>query len=84
MHPYVLYNDQIVQSAEPFLRPDQLGLLSGWGVFTTFRIYDAVPFAFERHWRRLSRDAELLHVPLTLKPGQVRSRLLRLLEATGA
>jgi branched-chain amino acid aminotransferase len=84
MHPYVLYNDQIVQSAEPFLRPGQLGLLSGWGVFTTFRIYDAVPFAFERHWQRLSRDAELLHVPLTLKPGQVRSSLLRLIEANGA
>ena len=81
MHPYVLYNDQIVQSTEPFLRPGQFGLLSGWGVFTTLRIYDGVPFAFERHWQRLSRDAELLHVPLAMKPEQVRANLLRLVEA---
>ena len=84
MHPYVLYNDQIVRSTEPLLRPGQLGLLSGWGVFTTLRIYDGVPFAFERHWQRLSRDAGLLHIPLARKPGQVRAGLLRLIEANGA
>ncbi len=60
MHPYVLYNDQIVRAAEPFLRPGQLGLLSGWGVFTTLRICDGVPFAFERHWQQLSRANPLL------------------------
>ena len=84
MHPCVLYNDQIVRAAEPLLRPGQLGLLSGWGVFTTLRIYDGVPFAFERHWQRLSRDNELLHVPLARKPGQVQAGLLRLIEANGA
>ena len=84
MHPYVLYNDQIVRSTEPLLRAGQLGLLSGWGVFTTLRIYDGVPFAFERHWQRLSRDAELLHISLARKPGQVRDGLLRLIEANGA
>ena len=84
MHPYVLYNDQIVRSTEPLLRPGQLGLLSGWGVFTTLRIYDGVPFAFERHWQRLSRDAELLHVPLEQKPERVHASLLHLIEANGA
>ena len=84
MHPCVLYNDQIVHAAEPLLRPGQLGLLSGWGVFTTLRIYDGVPFAFERHWQPLSRDNELLHVPLARKPGQVQASLLRLIEANGA
>ena len=83
MHPYVLYNDQIVRAADPLLRPGQLGLLSGWGVFTTLRIYDGFPFAFERHWRRLSRDAELLHVPLERKSGPVHVGLLRLIEANG-
>ena len=84
MHPYVLYNDQIVRAAEPILRPGQLGLLSGWGVFTTLRIYDGIPFAFERHWQRLSRDAELLHVPLARNPEPVHASLLRLIEANGA
>ncbi|HEV2961341.1 MAG TPA: aminotransferase class IV [Candidatus Angelobacter sp.] len=84
MHPYVLHNDQIVSATEPVLRPGQLGLLSGWGVFTTFRIYDGVPFAFERHWRRLSRDAQLLHVPLAQNPEQIRADLFRLIDANDA
>ena len=84
MHPYVLYNDQIIPSKEPFLRPGQIGLLAGWGVFTTFRIYDGVPFAFERHWQRLSRDSQILHVPFTLDPERVFAALLRLIEANDA
>ena len=53
MHPYVLSNDEIVRSDEKILLPGQLGLLAGWGVFTTLRIYEGVPFAFERHWQRM-------------------------------
>jgi branched-chain amino acid aminotransferase len=84
MHSYILYNEQIVSSAEPLLRPGQIGLLSGWGVFSTLRIYDGVPFAFERHWQRLSRDARLLHIPLAWKPEQIYAGISRLLEANDA
>jgi branched-chain amino acid aminotransferase len=84
MHPYVLYNDQIIPSTEPILRPGQIGLLAGWGVFTTFRVYDGVPFAFERHWQRLSRDSQVLHVPFTQNPEQVYASLLRLIERNDA
>jgi len=34
------------------------GLLNGWGVFSTLRVAGGVPFAFERHWERMQRDAQ--------------------------
>jgi branched-chain amino acid aminotransferase len=64
LHPYVLHNDQIQKSTDLCLAPGQVGLLSGWGVFSTLRIADGVPFAWDRHWARLQRDAAALHVPL--------------------
>src|ERR1700741_5415865 len=64
MHSLVLYNGRIVSAADKVFSPGQVGLLAGWGVFTTLRIYDGVPFAFERHWARMAKDAKLLHVPL--------------------
>lgn len=81
MHSYILYNDQILPDDQKIFRPGQLGLLSGWGIFTTLRIYDGVPFAFERHWQRMSRDARLLHIDLRHDPYEVRRHLLRLVEA---
>ena len=84
MHPYVLSNDEIVRSDEKILLPGQLGLLAGWGVFTTLRIYEGVPFAFERHWQRMERDASLLHVELPRDGNRVRGDLIRLIDANGA
>ncbi len=46
------------------LSPFQTGLLTGWGLFSTLRIYDGVPFALEAHWQRLRRDGHRLHVEL--------------------
>lgn len=84
MHSNILYNDHIHPAGEKILTPGQIGLLSGWGIFTTLRIYDGIPFAFERHWKRLVRDAGLLHIELPPDPNAVRSNLLRLIEANSA
>lgn len=84
MHSHVLYNDEIVSAEEKILRPGQLGLLAGWGIFTTLRVYDGIPFAFERHWQRLRKDARLLHIDLSQNPEEVRPGLLRLIERNGA
>src|SRR5262249_52677476 len=61
-----------------------VGLLSGWGVFSTLRIADGVLFAFERHWARLTRDAAAFHVPLPDDAEKVRRHLLELVEKNGA
>ena len=66
------------------LSPGQVGLLSGWGVFTTLRVADGVLFAWERHWARISRDAAAFHVPIPKDPEKVRAKLLDLVEANHA
>jgi branched-chain amino acid aminotransferase len=84
LHRFVLHNDRIHEASERVLAPGQVGLLSGWGVFTTLRVADGVPFAFERHWARISRDAATMHVPLPGNPDTLRQRLLELVEANRA
>ena len=53
----------------------------GWGVFSTLRVANGVLFAFERHWARMKRDAELLRIPFPSDPEWLRQRLLRLVKA---
>lgn len=69
MDRLIYHNDRIVPFEEARLSPGQMGLLMGWGVFTTLRLYRGLPFAFERHWARMMRDAERVQVaiPQTLE-----------------
>ena len=84
LHRFVLHNDRIRDAADPVLCAGQVGLLSGWGVFSTLRIVDGVPFAFERHWARMTRDANALHVELPVDQEAVRRKLSELIDANGA
>lgn len=84
LHRFILHNDSIREASELTLSPGQVGLLSGWGVFTTLRVADGVLFAFERHWARIMRDAAALHVPLPDDPEEVRRKLLEVVEANQA
>jgi len=84
MHRLILHNDEIREADAGLLSPGQVGLLSGWGVFSTLRVSGGVLFAFERHWARMQRDAALLRVPLPESVEWLRSRLLALVEANGA
>ncbi len=63
VHRFVFHNDRLLPINEVRLSPGQAGLMSGWGLFTTMRIVEGIPFAFERHWQRLTRDAEKTHCP---------------------
>ena len=84
LHRYILHNDEIREASDRVLSPGQVGLLSGWGVFTTIRVADGVLFAFERHWARMGRDAAAFHIPLPDDTEAVRRGLLRLVEANDA
>jgi len=84
VHRFVLHNTEIRDAADLLLAPGQVGLLSGWGVFSTIRVTDGVLFAFERHWARMRKDAAALHVPLPPDPEPVRRNLLALVEANQA
>ena len=84
IHRFILHNDTICEATDKILSPGQVGLLSGWGVFSTLRVCEGVLFAFERHWARVARDAAALHVPLPGDPERLRRKLLELVEANQA
>ena len=81
MDRLIFHNDRIVPLEEARLSPGQVGLLMGWGVFTTIRVYQGLPFAFERHWARMSRDAKLLGVTLGYEQETVRQAIIDLARA---
>lgn len=84
IHSHYLHNGVIKKSSEAGLFVGQLGLLSGWGIFSTLRVAEGALFAWERHWARMSRDAALLNVAMPADRDAVEEDLLRLIEANGA
>ena len=84
LHRHILHNNQVCLASDTVLSPGQVGLLSGWGVFSTLRVAEGVLFEWDRHWARIKRDAAALHVPVPADSEAVRRQLLELIEANGA
>ncbi len=84
MHRYLLHNGAIRDASEALISPGQVGFLNGWGVFSTLQIAQGVLFAFERHYSRMRRDAQLLSVPFEYSAAQLREMLLTLVDANHA
>ena len=81
VHRFVFHNDRLLPIEQVRLSPGQSGVLSGWGLFTTLRIAGGVPFAFERHWKRLEKDAARTHCPFNFKAEKVLAQLYEVLQA---
>lgn len=84
MHRFLLHNDSLREAGDLIVSPGQVGLLNGWGVFSTIRVYEGVLFAWERHFARMQRDACRLRVPFPPDGERLKRNLLRLVEANGA
>jgi branched-chain amino acid aminotransferase len=84
IHGFYLHNGEIRKSSVAELFPGQLGLLSGWGIFSTLRVAEGALFGWDRHWSRMSRDAVLLNVAMPSDRDAVEDDLLRLIEANNA
>ena len=84
MHRFLLHNGRISPAGEKTLSAGQVGLMAGWGVFSTLRVANGVLFAYERHWKRMKRDAALLRVPFPDDANALHGDLLRLAEANEA
>jgi len=84
MHRFLLHNDEIRDTGEPILSPGQVGLMNGWGIFSTIRVQDGVMFAWERHWARMHRDADRMRVPFPDNAKWLEERLYRLIEKNQA
>jgi len=61
--------------------PGQAGLINGWGLFTTAQIQHGEAFAYERHWRRLEKDAGITHLPMIYSGAKVRVHLQEVIRA---
>jgi branched-chain amino acid aminotransferase len=83
MDTLIFHNGRIIPLSEARLSPGQMGLLMGWGVFTTLRVYEGKPFAFDRHWARMSHDAERLGMSLGQEQEAVRQSVSKLAAANG-
>jgi branched-chain amino acid aminotransferase len=83
IHRQVWHNDKLLPIEQVRLSPGQAGLLNGWGLFTTLRIVEGEAFAYERHWKRLQKDAALTHLPLPFDSAAVRAQLGEVIRANG-
>ena len=81
IHRHVFHNDQLLPIEKVRLSPGQAGLICGWGLFTTLRIVRGEAFAFERHWRRLEKDAAIIRVPVPYAGPRVRVQLQEVIRA---
>ena len=81
IHRHIFHNDQLLPVEKVRLSPGQAGLICGWGLFTTLRIVRGEAFAFERHWRRLEKDATIVHLPMPYAGPRVRVQLQEVIRA---
>lgn len=81
IHHNVFHNDQLLPIEKVRLSPGQAGLINGWGLFTTLRIVRGEAFAFERHWRRLEKDAAIIRLPMPYAGPRVRVQLQEVIRA---
>jgi branched-chain amino acid aminotransferase len=84
MHRLLLHNDEICDAGARIVSPGQIGLMNGWGIFSTLRVYDGVMFEWERHFERMRGDAVKLRVPFPSDPAWLQQRLDRLIEVNQA
>jgi len=83
IHRNVFHNEQLLPIEKVRLSPGQAGVICGWGLFTTLRIVDGEAFAFERHWRRLEKDASIIRMPVPYAGPRVRVNLQEVIRANG-
>ena len=81
MHRFMLHNQEIRDVSDLTLSAGQTGLLNGWGVFSTIRVYEGVPFAWERHVARMRHDAQRMRVPFPSDTGALEEQVHRLIDA---
>jgi branched-chain amino acid aminotransferase len=81
IHRHVFHNEEVKPVEKIRWSPGQAGLICGWGLFTTIRIVRGEAFAYERHWRRLEKDAALTRLPLHYPGAKVRVMLQDVIRA---
>jgi branched-subunit amino acid aminotransferase/4-amino-4-deoxychorismate lyase len=77
MHEFIFFNQQILPAKNAFLSVVSNAALYGKGIFTTVAVHDSIAFLWEKHWHRLSADAQKVGVSLEEFPEQKVEKSLR-------
>jgi branched-chain amino acid aminotransferase len=81
IHRNIFHNESLLPIEKVRLSPGQAGIVCGWGIFTTVRISRGEAFAYERHWRRLERDAATTRMPVPHTAAKIRVHLHEVIRA---
>lgn len=81
MHHQIVHNGRVTEYSLTGLSPLSGGVVHGYGVFTTLRVYRGKPFLFDEHWRRLEENASRIELPLAWSKDAVLDGLLELIAA---
>ena len=81
IHRYVFHNESLLPIEKVRLSPGQVGLICGWGIFTTVRITRGEAFAYERHYRRLEKDAGIIRLPMLYTAAKISVHLHEVIRA---
>ncbi len=63
-HRFISFNRQILRAENAFLSAFSAAALYGRGIFTTVAIHDSTAFLWEKHWRRLTQNAQQVGIGL--------------------
>lgn len=81
MHEFVFFNNQICLAEDVYLSGVSSIALYGTGIFTTIAIYNSTPFLWEKHWQRLTNNAERLGIDLSdFTEDSVRNSFLKIIK----
>jgi branched-chain amino acid aminotransferase len=76
-------NGRIVDQEHAYVSVFDHGFLYGEGVYETLRTYDAQPFLFDRHMRRLRNSAGMLALPIPITDAEIGTRFRDSMRAGG-
>lgn len=80
MHEFSVYNYEIIPAENALINAASNSAFYGRGIFTTVAIYNSKPFLWEKHWRRLTANAEKIAVSLAEFPEQkIENSLFRII-----
>lgn len=65
MHEFASFNQKIISPAQINISAISSAAIYGKGIFTTVAIYDGKPFLWDKHWRRLTQNAQKIGVNLS-------------------
>ena len=63
---YVYYNGDIISEEKPLIQGNDPGLLFGYGLFETVRVYNYSPFMLREHLQRLYTSAVYFNIDLKI------------------